>query len=95
MVSAKPGIIGNSSVKKEKSILVALLGQVPVNPKQVRMIGDVVKTLEGLSIGYLLASGEVYLKSSADEDLIQLKSDNAAIKGYLCNREPQAPFCSR
>lgn len=69
LVSTDPGVIGNSKLAKNKdTVLVALVGQVPFVEDQVIVKEGKVFTHDNKPIGYLLATGNVYINlSSADE----------------------------
>ncbi|MCX6126930.1 MAG: hypothetical protein NTV34_19570 [Proteobacteria bacterium] len=76
VVSTQPGVIGNSKIKTKKSVLVALMGQVPFNRQATRTQGNIVKTPDGVQIGYILASGDLYLQlSSTDKKVGDLKAE--------------------
>ena len=74
IVSTSPGVVGNSDIKDKKSVLVALMGQVPVKSKSVRFFGNSVKTIDGQQIGFLLASGDVYINISSNHDSSETKN---------------------
>lgn len=100
IVSTSPGVVGNSEIKDKKSVLVALMGQVPFRVDDVRVNNAVVSTLDGKQIGYLLASGHVYINvsSTQNEDkhqnsINEVKRELAEMKSYICHKEPTAPFC--
>lgn len=86
IVSTAPGVVGNRNLaSEENTVLVALMGQVPVNSDQIIEEKRVVRSLDGKVIGHRLASGDVYLNiSSVDEDqnrrIASLESENAEIK---------------
>ncbi|MDD0853719.1 hypothetical protein HBN50_11465 [Halobacteriovorax sp. GB3] len=106
IVSTKPGIVGNRLLANQKdTVLVALMGQVPVNADQVLEEKRIVKTLDGKVIGHRLASGDIYLNiSSRDEqqsrEIASLKDENEQLKSQLievqsvvCEIKPDASFC--
>ena len=88
VVSTKAGVIGNTGIKDEKSVIVALVGQVPFIKEKVRVKNSTVYTPDGMQIGYLLASGNVYLKMSAAKEyqgLQQRRGDNQNVKPGIGN----------
>ena len=36
-----------------------------------------------------------WLKTDKDSDIARLNADNEAIRAFLCQTQPQAPFCKR
>ncbi len=65
--SENPGIAGNS-IDHEMSddhVLVSLLGQVNVDPAQIKILDGIVYTLDDKKIGIELSSGKVLLKSGS------------------------------
>ncbi|MBL6988811.1 MAG: hypothetical protein ISR65_03500 [Bacteriovoracaceae bacterium] len=96
IVSKSPGIVGNLKIKRQQSVLVALMGQVSFNKLQVKLDNNVVKTHDDKSIGYLLASGDVYINLSSgnqNQEIAALKSENQAMKEVLCDLKPDAKIC--
>lgn len=91
VVSSKPGVVGNSDIREQNSVLVGLLGQVPFNRDQVKMKGRSVFTPDGKPIGFLLASGNIYINIGSTGD--NLRAENHLLKTYLCKKDPSAPFC--
>jgi hypothetical protein len=95
VASTEPGVIGNSKIKNKKSALVALMGQVPFDRQATRTHGNIVKTADGVQIGYMLASGDLYLqmssidkkvgdlKSEKDREIAQLKAEKASENAQL------------
>lgn len=69
VVSTSPGVVGNSDIKDKVSVLVALMGQVPFKKDRVKIKENVVSTIDGQPIGYLLASGHVYVNISSNSNL--------------------------
>ncbi len=65
--SENPAIAGNSieNEMQEDHVLVALLGQVAVNPRQIKIVDGIVYTLDDKKIGVKLASGKILLKSDS------------------------------
>ncbi len=64
VVSEKPGFVGNGGYDKENNsnyTLVALTGQVFVDPEEVEIESGVVKTLDGREIGYTLSDSKILL----------------------------------
>ena len=101
IVSTKPGITGNSKLKKDQAVLVALVGQVPINRDQVVIEEGVVKTLDDKTIGPLLYNNEVYINLKASYDIDRLVKENREIdnkfkelKTYFCTHFSNTPFCS-
>lgn len=69
VVSTSPGVVGNSDIKDKVSVLVALMGQVPFKKQRVKIKENVVSTIDDQPIGYLLASGHVYVNISSNSNL--------------------------
>ncbi|MBD3383733.1 hypothetical protein GF407_02300 [candidate division KSB1 bacterium] len=65
--SKNPAIAGNSieNEMQEDHVLVALLGQVTVDPQQIRVVNSIVYTLDDKKIGIKLSSGKILLKSDS------------------------------
>jgi Peptidase_G2, IMC autoproteolytic cleavage domain len=111
VVSTQPGVIGNSKIKDKNSVLVALMGQVPFNRQATSTHGNIVKTPDGVQIGYVLASGDLYLQMSSTEkkisklkaekdyEIAQLKAEKdsevAQLKAVICEMKPEAAICSK
>lgn len=96
IVSTSPGVVGNSDIKDKKSILVALMGQVPFNSQEVVVLNNEVFTKDQQPLGYVLANGHVYVNvgsTSVKREIQSMKNENAMMKSYLCAKDPQAPFC--
>jgi hypothetical protein len=96
LVSTQPGVVGNSRLQKENSVLVALVGQVPFDRSQTQIRNNVAFTSDGKQIGYLLASGDLYVNIGSQDHtqaLEALKAENHQLKSYLCSKDPGAPFC--
>ena len=65
--------------------------------KQLKADAENLKTDKDRDIARLDAENSE-LKIDAekkDEDILQLKADNEAIKAFLCQTQPQGPFCKR
>lgn len=104
IVSTKPGVIGNRLLaNEENTVLVALMGQVPVNENQIKEEKRIVRTFDGKVIGHRLASGDIYLNiSSRDEQqseliskqgrkIASLEDENEKLKSKL--NEVQSVIC--
>jgi hypothetical protein len=64
VVSEKPGFVGNSTGDVEHNsnyTLVALVGQVSIDPEMITVESGVVKSSDGVEVGRNLASGKVLL----------------------------------
>lgn len=108
VISTSSGVVGNSSIQDKQAVLVALMGQVPFNKEQVQLNDNVVSTIDNRVIGYLLASGDVYISlNSSDEvhkqnividnqgrEIAVLKAENQAIKMIVCELKPDAKICN-
>jgi len=68
VVSTKPGIIGGHSRKGKGFSLIAILGQVPVDDKQIQVQNGVATTKDGLQVGYKLSTGDIYLDPSSKQN---------------------------
>ena len=67
IISTSPGFVGNMNYKDSsaKTVLVALLGQVDLEDKSNVIIENrLVKTVDGQKVGYLLASGKVFISKN-------------------------------
>jgi hypothetical protein len=66
--SNNPAFVGNSDINKtdeemkQACVLVALVGQMEINPAQINVTGIKVETKDGKQIGYLLDDGRVLLR---------------------------------
>ncbi len=69
IVSTAPGITGNDKIaSRPDSVLIALVGQVPVQNTQTKRDGRQVLTLDGQKIGLLLDTGDVFLQISGTQN---------------------------
>ena len=68
VVSSNPGITGGIKDKNKTQILVGLMGQIPVNPKQMVTKNGYVYTLDNIRLGVALSNGMVYLNQSTSEN---------------------------
>ncbi len=100
VISTDPGIVGNSLIKNDDSVLVALVGQVPINREQVVIDEGIVKTLDNKVIGYLLASNRVYINMNSSNEINELMIENNKLKAqfqnikqFVCSQLGDAPFC--
>ncbi|MAW07991.1 MAG: hypothetical protein CME61_06880 [Halobacteriovoraceae bacterium] len=62
VVSTDPGFVGNKNETGEHIALVGLVGQVPFNKSQVKVVNRIVYTKDGKKIGVLLHSGRLFLR---------------------------------
>ncbi|HUP57697.1 MAG TPA: peptidase G2 autoproteolytic cleavage domain-containing protein, partial [Bdellovibrionota bacterium] len=82
VVSTSPGVVGNSEIQDERSVLVALMGQVPFRRDRVRIEDGQVLTPDGKPLGYLLSDGRVYVNvgsTGQDRAIASLKAENARL----------------
>jgi hypothetical protein len=97
VVSTKPGVVGNSAMGRRRSVLVALVGQVPLQRSQVRIDGDAVETLDGVRVGLLLQSGDVFLSRGDGDEVAALKRKVARLENllttYVCARGADDAIC--
>ena len=75
VVSTNPGVVGNGWADKSTNILVGLMGQLEFNKEQVVIEDNIVKTLDGKTLGFLLANGKVYINLGSNLDGDSKKRD--------------------
>ena len=80
VVTTKPGIIGNAEEKSRNSVLVALLGQVPVNTIQLIERNRRIFTRDMKSLGLRLANGKVLLRLHNPSESIQNRREINLLK---------------
>jgi hypothetical protein len=89
VVSTEPGFIGNSKIKNKMSIAVALLGQVPFNKNQVKIINGVVFTKDNKQLGYLLARGDVYINIGSNNRNSELNAKTDFLESRINEKEAE------
>jgi len=72
VVSTEPGIVGNADRDDENHVLVALMGQVPVNEGQVVDADGAVYTQDGQKLGSKLSDGRVFVNVSSSNEQAEL-----------------------
>ena len=72
IVSTNPGMIGNREILgKGMSALVGIMGQLPFQRDQVRIIRSEVYTIDHQFLGYLLSDGRVFINISPSSQALQ------------------------
>jgi len=74
VASTKPGITGGRERDPKTHALVGLMGQVPFRRSQVQLADGKVFTHDGVLVGYLLSTGDVYVNRASSYEREELFS---------------------
>ncbi|MCJ8347420.1 hypothetical protein MJH12_17915, partial [bacterium] len=73
IISTAPGVVGAGDRDPKTHALVGLMGQLPVDRNQVKVIGSDVYTLDHQKIGILLSDGNIYINLNPASETSELK----------------------